>query len=196
MNLLNEAEKELLKIILESNHSGYTYSGTIEKFPEYIKVQIKRLFKTLEIKGCAAKTYCWLNGSWEAILTPKGTNYFEKEEESKKMNNNSITIKSFNVSSSNINFGIVNNSNTNIEHTFKEIDKKIDDEADDEDKEELKNILQELKQYINDLSDLKSVKQNKNLFKKMSNHLNKYNWFYQSVMNIIGNTIINIMKGN
>lgn len=36
MKLLNDTEKELLKLILESNQDGYTYSGTIEIFPEYI----------------------------------------------------------------------------------------------------------------------------------------------------------------
>jgi len=127
MKLLNDTEKELLKLILESNHEDYTYYGTIEKFPEYITNQIKKLFAILEECGYAARTSCWLGGDWQVILTPQGVNYFENEEEYKKMSeNNSINIQTFNANGSNINFGTVYDSNFSIDYTYQELEKTIE----------------------------------------------------------------------
>lgn len=196
MKLLNDTEKELLKLILESNHDGYTYSGTIEIFPEYITNQIKKLFSILEECGYAAKTYCWLNGGWQVILTPLGVNYFDKEEEYKKMSDhNNISIQNFNANGSNINFGNVYDSNFNIDYTFQELEKTIDEKANDEDKEELKCIMQEVKDYIDNINESKIVSKNTGLFKRIGKHIQNYQWFYQTLVTMIGNSIINVMGG-
>jgi hypothetical protein len=50
MKLLNDIEKELLSIILECEHKDFTYSGSIEQFPQYITIQIKRSNQNLWMK--------------------------------------------------------------------------------------------------------------------------------------------------
>lgn len=197
MKLLNDTEKELLKLILESNHDGYTYSGTVEKFPEYITNQIKKLFSILEECGYAAKTYCWIGGSWQVILTPLGVNYFDKEEEYKKVNEKSnINIQNFNANGSNINFGTVYDSNFNIDNTFQRLEETIEEKAKDEDKEELMNIIQEVKDYIDNINESKVISKNTGLFKRIGKHIQNYQWFYQTVVTVIGNSIMKIMSGN
>lgn len=197
MKILNDTEKELLKLILESNHDGYTYSGTIEKFPEYIKNQIKKLFAILEECGYAAKTYCWVDGGWQVILTPLGVNYFDEEDKYKKMNEKSnINIQNFNANGSNINFGTVYDSNFNIDSTFQRLEETIEEKAKDEDKEELMNIIQEVKDYIDNINESKVISKNTGLFKRIGKHIQNYQWFYQTVVTVIGNSIMKIMSGN
>lgn len=197
MKILNDTEKELLKLILESNHDGYTYSGTIEKFPEYIKNQIKKLFAILEECEYAAKTYCWVDGGWQVILTPLGVNYFDEEDKYKKMNEKSnINIQNFNANGSNINFGTVYDSNFNIDSTFQRLEETIEEKAKDEDKEELMNIIQEVKDYIDNINESKVISKNTGLFKRIGKHIQNYQWFYQTVVTVIGNSIMKIMSGN
>ena len=197
MKILNDTEKELLKLILESNHDGYTYSGTVEKFPEYITNQIKKLFSILEECGYAAKTYCWLGGGWQVILTPLGVNYFDNEQEYIKMKGkNNINIQNFNANGSNINFGTVYDSNFNIDNTFQRLEETIEERAKDEDKEELMNIIQEIKDYIDNINESKVISKNTGLFKRIGKHIQNYQWFYQTVVTVIGNSIMKIMSGN
>lgn len=196
MKLLNDTEKELLKLILESNHDGYTYSGTIEIFPEYITNQLKKLFAILEECGYAAKTYCWIDGGWQVTLTPIGLNYFDNEEEYKKMNEKSnINIQNFNANGSNINFGTVYDSNFNIDNTFQSLENAIEEKAKDEDKEELMDIIQEVRDYIDNINESKVISKNTGLFKRIGKHIQNYQWFYQGLVTMIGSSIMNVMGG-
>lgn len=193
MKLLNDIEKELLRIILECEHKDFIYSGSIEQFPQYITIQIKRLFSILEECGYAAKTYCWLDGGWQVILTPLGVSYFENEEKYKMMNNKTINIGTLNANGSNVNFGNVYDSTFDVDNSYQEIEKIIDEKAEECDKEELKEILVEMKDYVDNISDTKVIGKNTRLFDKIGIHIQKYKWFYQLILNLIGTSVLEAM---
>ena len=193
MKLLNDIERELLSIILEREHKDFTYSGSIEQFPQYITIQIKRLFSILEECGYAAKTYCWLSGEWQVILTPLGVKYFENEEKYKMMNNKTINIGTLNANGSNVNFGNIYDSTFNVDNSYQEIEKIIDEKAEECDEKELKEILVKLKDYVENISDTKVICKNTRLFDKIGTHIQKYQWFYQLIINLIGTSVLGVM---
>ena len=106
----------------------------------------------------------------------------------------SININNLNASNSIITFGDVYDSNYNIDNSYTEISKLIDQYGGD-DKEELKNLLEEVKDYVENILESKSVGKNKSLFTRIGNHVKKHQWFYQAVVTFIGNAVIKIMSG-
>lgn len=196
MKLLNETEKELLSIILKCDHNTYTYRGTHEIFPEYISSQLIKLFSILEECGYVAESHYWIGGSWMVTLTPMGVNYFENEEKYKTMNEKSmgnISIGILNATGSNVNMGNVFDSNFSITSNYEKIGKQISENAEGKDKEELHQILNEVKDYVDNILDTKTVGKNTSLFNKIGKHAEKYKWFYQTLTNLVGNAVITAM---
>ena len=86
-------------------------------------------------------------------------------------------------------------SNFSIDNSYNEMEKMIEEKGGD-DKEQLQQILIEVKDYIESITILKTVSKNTGLFTRIGNHIQKHQWFYQSITNMIGSSIIKIMGGN
>lgn len=197
MRILKDTEKELLKIILSKKNENYTSTILYDDLPPYISEQLSDLLQILKYSGYCASVVRWMGGA-QVTLTPEGINYFEKEEEYKKTNMGmgaNININNLNANGSNINFGNVYDSTFNIDNSYKELERLIDENG-NEDKEELKAILEEVKDYIDNISQSKTIGKNKSLFTKIGDHFQKHQWFYQSIVNLIGAEVIKVMSGN
>lgn len=55
--------------------------------------------------------------------------------------------------------------------------------------------MQEVKDYIDNINESKIVSKNTGLFKRIGKHIQNYQWFYQTLVTMIGNSIINVMGG-
>ena len=75
-----------------------------------------------------------------------------------------------------------------------EIEKLIEEKGKD-DKEELQQILREVKDYVENVITLKTISKNTGLFTRIGNHVQKHQWFYQSIISMLGTAIINTMGG-
>ena len=125
--ILNDTEKELLKIILSKVDSGYTCAITHNDLPEYISAQLGDMLLILKYSKYIARFDQYLDGC-HITLTPEGINYFEKEDEYMKSNNTpNINIETLYANGSNINFGNVYDSNFNIDNSCNEIEKLIEE---------------------------------------------------------------------
>lgn len=192
--ILNDTEKELLKIILSKVDSGYTCAITHNDLPEYISAQLDDMLLILKYSKYIARFDRYLDGC-HITLTPEGINYFEKEDEYMKSNNApNINIETLYANGSNINFGNVYDSNFNIDNSCNEIEKLIEEKGKD-DKEELQQILREVKDYVENVVTLKTISKNTGLFTRIGNHVQKHQWFYQSIISMLGTAIINTMGG-
>lgn len=195
MKILNDTEKELLKIILDKVGNGYTCTITHNDLPEYISAQLGDVLSVLKYSKYVARFDQYLEGC-HITLTPEGINYFEKEDEYMKNNNTpNISIGTLYADGSNLNFGNVYDSNFNINDSYNEIEKKIEEKG-GEDKEQLQQILIEVKDYIENITTLKTISKNTGLFTRIGNHIQKHQWFYQCITNMIGSAIMRIMGGN
>lgn len=194
MKVLKKTEKELLSILI-SKENNYTSTITYDELPNYISTQLKDLLTALKYAGYVANFIQWMGGS-QVTLTPEGLSYLEMENEYIKNNAmTNVSIGTLNASGSNINFGTVYDSNFNIDNSYQKVESMIEEKG-NEDKEELKQILNEVKDYIDNINESKVVSKNTGLFKRIGNHIKKHQWFYQCIVNMLGNAIIAKMSGN
>ena len=194
MKLLTNTEKELLKIILDKVGDDYTCNITHNDLPNYISVQLGDILSAIKYAKYIARFNQYLYGC-TITLTPEGMHYFEKEDEYMKKNMTpNITIETLNVNGSNLTFGNVYDSNFNIDNTYNELEKLIEDKGGD-DKKELQQILLEVKDYIENVTTLKTIPKNTGLFARIGNHVQKHQWFYQSITTMLGTAIMDIMRG-
>ncbi len=195
MKILTDTEKELLKIIINKVDNGYTCTITHKDLPEYISAQLGDMLSVLKYSKYVARFDQYLGGCF-ITLTPEGMNYFKKEAEYMKNNNTpNINIGTLYANGSNLNFGNAYDSNFSIDNSYSEIEKMIEEQG-GEDKVQLQQILLEVKEYVENIIILKTIPKNKGLFTRIGNHVQKHQWFYQSIINLLGTTIIKVMNGN
>lgn len=196
MKVLNEVEKELLKIIIDNKKSDYDSSFKINGLPSYISSQIKDLLANLKNSGYCAAFNVWIDGSCQVTLTSLGISYFDKEDEYiNSASNNNFNIGTINLNDSNLNLGIINNSTSNINSSYTELERLIEEKGENE-KSELYEILTQVKEYIENINETKIVEKNKNLFTKIGVHIKKHQWFYHEIVTLVGKTILNVMSDN
>ena len=64
--------------------------------------------------------------------------------------------------------------------------------------EEIKDkelILEEIKDYIDNIKETKQIAKNTGLFKRLGTHFEKYQWFYAKVVQLLGDATI-LLMGN
>ena len=196
MNILNDVEEELLKIILENKKEDSMVSeGEFDLFPGYININLEKLFNSLEEHGYIAEGNKWVH-LWNVTLNPAAISYKEDEKKYLEKENLNKQKKIYNLFGDNINFveGNLYNSTLSISNSFIELERDIE-ERELKDEKELKELLQEVKEYIKNIEESKSLKKNNTLFKKLGNHFERHNWFYSAIVKILGEATLMIMSG-
>ena len=84
--------------------------------------------------------------------------------------------------------GKITDSNITINNSIEQIKKEIEERG--QDKEELLQILEEVKDYIDNLKETNKITKNTGLFKRIGNHLEKHQWFYSQIVGILGQTLL------
>ena len=125
-------------------------------------------------------------------LTNAGRTYFEREkrymEQMDRLNRPSVTIGNI-TNSGFLNMGEITDSNISLINYMEQIKQEIDEKG-QEDKEELSEILEEVKDYIDNMKETKTVSKNTGLFKRIGKHFKKHQWFYSQVIGLLGQAIL------
>ena len=196
---LADNEKELLKEIIEIEENN----GNIS---EFLANRVNKDEKDI-VRGiiCELKANGLINVSWasntvnNAVLTQPGRTYFEREEKyfkrMKESANNTYNIGNIYADGSNVVIGDVINSSLNIDNSYTRIENRIEQECNQEDKLEIKELLEETKEIIDNMKKNGSIGQRKSFFKRLTDHACKYGWLYAEIVNLIGNAAIGIIGG-
>ncbi len=195
--LPNNAKELLEELIKREMENGQLDELLREKLEEDKTDKIVRgIIGTLKYNGL-------LNVHWAddtvyyAELTNAGRTYFEREkkymEQIEKLSKPSVSIGSLN-NTGIFNMGNITDSNITIDNSVSQIEKEIEEKG-NEDKEELKQILEEVKDYIDNINATKNIPKNTGLFKRIGNHFNKQQWFYSQVVGLLGQTLL-LAMGN
>ena len=200
MRIMDSAAEEILQIIL----SQYTGSenkevrGNYDVIPNAYHNALQLEFEKLSMYGVITSPHIWIHGMWDATLTPQGITYFEdkksaqeREKEAKKA---AINIGNITTNGSNIFFGDVTNSSFSIDNSISNIEKEIAEKGGD-DAEELKAILDEVKELIENIDDSRHIPKNKGLFQKITGHLDKHGWFYAEIVGLLGTAAMQLLGG-
>lgn len=196
---LADNEKNLLKEIIETEKNRGSISELLAN-----KIDLDEKDIVRSIIGSLRKNGL-LNVSWasdtvyNASLTNPGRTYFEREEKYlKRMESNKSNIYNFgdiSIDRGNFVAGDVVNSVLNVDSHITQIEKDIEEKTDDDDKENLKKILEDAKEIMENIKNNGVIEKRKGFFKKLTEHANRYGWFYAEIVNLIGTAVLTKIGG-
>ena len=193
---LPDNAKELLRKLLEVESNNGKLDEILNEEIKNDKTDkiVRGIIGTLKYNGL-------LNVFWGsdivsyAELTNEGRNYFEREkkymEQMEKNNRPFINIQSLE-NSGFLNMGSITDSNITINNSIEQVKSDIEKNGEN-DKEELFQLLEEVKDYIDNLKDTKSIAKNTGLFKRIGQHFEKHQWFYSEIVALLGQAILLLM---
>lgn len=195
---LAENEKELLREIIDvEDRDGNITELLSSKIDLDKKDIVKSIIASLKKNGLISVNWA-SNNVFSATLTNPGRTYFEREkrylERLQISENNTYNFGNIAVDG-NFVVGDVINSVLNVDNRINQIENKIKEKANEEDKENLKELLEEAKEIIENIKNNGSIEKRKGFFRKITEHANKYGWFYAEIVNLIGITVLGKIGG-
>ena len=196
---LADNEKKLLKEIVDTEANGGNISELLaNKVDSDEKDIVRSVIGSLRKNGLL--NVSWASGTvYNASLTNPGRTYFEREEKYlKRMESNKSNIYNFgdiSIDGGNFVAGDVVNSVLKVDRHITQIEKEIEEKADDNDKENLKTILEDAKEIMENIKNNGVIEKRKGFFKKLTEHANKYGWFYAEIVNLIGTAVLTKIGG-
>jgi len=201
MRIMDASSEEILRILLDQNNtdSSDELRGNYDVFPKAYHMSLKLEFEKLSMYGMISTPQIWINGMWELYITPMGLSYFENKEKAlkedkKKPQNTGLIIGSIVANGSNFVFGDVNDSTLSIDNSITKIEQMIDENG-GEDVAELKALLAEVRDLLENMKETRRIPKNSSLFTRLSNHLAKHAWFYGTVVSLIGAEAMKLIQG-
>lgn len=193
---LPDNAKKLLTKLVNSESLGEEISIILNDELEKDETEkiIRGIIGTLTYNGLL--NVFWADDKvYNAELTNAGRTYFEREkkymEEREKKNRPYVTIE--NITNSGVfNMGNITDSNITITNCMEQIHQQIEEKG-GEDKQELYDILTEVKDYIDNMKETKIVSKNTGLFKRIGEHFEKHQWFYSEILGLLGKAILSGM---
>ena len=83
-----------------------------------------------------------------------------------------------------------------IKKETKDIEEQIDKKCEsDVEKIELKELLEEAQEIIENINDTNKIEKRKNFFNKLVEHFDKHGWFYGEIVNLFGTFLLNKISG-
>lgn len=187
-------DKDFLKeIIEEDKKKGNIAEFLKNKIENATDDTIREMIGVLKKNGLL--TVLWADNTiYEAKLTHSGKTFFEREKNYKdEIQNNSTYI---NAQHSNIFMGNIVNSTININNALDSIENDIEAKCtSEEEKEELRELLEEAKEIIDNYNQSNCLTKRSGFFKKLVGHFDKHGWFYAEIVNLFGQFVLMKISG-
>ena len=200
MRIMDTSSEEILRCILSAydGNENREVQGNDTVIPTSYQSSLSLEFEKLKMYGVLSSACVYISAVWEVIIAPQGLTYFEDklqaEDKEKSMQKSSINIGSIVATGSNLILGDVVNSNLSIDNSIQRIESEIDVRGGD-DSVALRELLDEVKELIENMQESRHIPKNKNLFERLSNHLEKHGWFYGEVIGLIGAAAMQMLRG-
>ena len=196
--MLSKGAESILKILINL----YQESGEIELcdsckiFPKGYQNGLTYIFAELEQNGIIYNPRAYTYGDFSLDLSPEALTYFDDNDktEKEKQTAQSIIIHNFTATGSNVNLGTLSHSTMTTKNTVSFIEKEIEEKG-GEDKEELRDLLEEIKELCDNIHANKSLPKSKNLMNRISKHFETHGWFYGAIVQLIGTAAMQVMTG-
>lgn len=200
MRIMDASAEEILKILLSTfdGNEERNVRGNFEVIPAAYSSSLTLEFEKLSMYGVISSPFVWIGGMWEATLTPQGITYFEDKKIAQEKENASqqatVNIGSITANGSNIVVGDAVNSVLTVDSSITRIERDIEEKG-GEDKAELREILEEIKELVENIEESRHIPKNKGLFSKITAHLDKHGWFYAEIISLLGTAALQLMQG-
>lgn len=110
------------------------------------------------------------------------------EYEEEKANQQYIFSGSFN-NNGNMVFGSISGSTLSVDNSIHKLERDIEELGGD-DKEELQELLDEVKELIENIESSRSIPKQKRLFHRLNDHVVRHGWFYGGVIQLLGTAVM------
>lgn len=196
MRIMDDASEEVFKVILSvyKPNNERTVRGNYEIIPAAYHDSLSLEFEKLRLYGVVSSPCVWISAMWEATITPQGITYFENKEQALKRHEEEQKQMSFgNITNyGNIVFGNVSGSTLTVDNSIHEIERMIDENG-GEDADELRDLLNEVKELIENMQSSRSIPKQKKLFQRLNDHVVRHGWFYGAVVQLLGTAALTML---
>ena len=176
--IMDKTAEEVLQCILNCDRkNGHHVSFDNDVFPDYLRFSTSLELEKLVQYGMIGGLISWDRGAMLDLLPPALSYFDEKEAALKRKKEADEKMSVGNITNyGNIVFGDVSDSTLSVDNSVREIERMIDEHG-GEDQEELRDILVEVKELLDNMECSRSIPKQKKLFQRITEHLAKHGWF-------------------
>ena len=192
--IMDATAEEILNCLLNCEGRRDThvnYSCNI--FPQYVHFSVGVELEKLIQYGMIGNLTDWDNGGMLDLMPPALSYFQNKEEALNRQKKREEESKMQNITNyGNLIFGNVSGSTLTVDNSIHQIEQAIDEKG-GEDKEELHELLDEVKELIENIQSSRTIPKQRKLFQKISGHIDKHGWFYGAVLQLLGTATFSLI---
>ena len=193
--IMDSTSEEMLKCLLECGgrqESHVNFSD--DMFPPYVQMSVGLELEKLTQYGMIGGLMLFNNGGMLDLLPPSLSYFEDKEAALERQAKREEESGKYIVNYGNMVFGNVSGSTLTVDNSIHQIEQAIEEHG-GEDKEELYDLLEEVKELISNIEVSRTIPKQKKLFERISDHLEKHGWFYGAVVQLLGTAAFNMIGG-
>lgn len=191
--IMDKTSEEVLKCLLACSgrkDSHVNFSNDI--FPSYVQMSVGLELEKLIQYGMIGGLFDFGNGGMLDLLPPAFSYFEDKQAALDKQDKREKERQQSIINYGNLVFGNVSGSTLTVDNSIHQIEQAIDEKG-GEDKEELHELLGEIKELIENIQSSRAIPKQKRLFEKISNHMEKHGWFYGAVVQLLGTAALGLL---
>ena len=161
-------------------------------FPSYVQMSVGVELEKLIQYGMIGGLLSFDNGGMLDLLPPAFSYFEDKQAALDRQDKREKERQQSIINYGNLVFGNVSGSTLTVDNSIHQIEQAIDEKG-GEDKEELHELLDEVKELIENIQSSRAIPKQKKLFEKISNHMEKHGWFYGAVVQLLGTAALGLL---
>lgn len=191
--MMDKTAEEILKCLLECSgrkDSRVNFSNDI--FPSYVQMSVGLELEKLIQYGMIGGLWAFDNEGVLDLLPPAFSYFEDKQAALDRQDKREKERQQSIINYGNLVFGNVSGSTLTVDNSIHQVEQAIDEKG-GEDKEELHELLDEVKELIENIQSSRAIPKQKKLFEKISNHMEKHGWFYGAVVQLLGTAVLGML---
>lgn len=194
LRVMDATAEDTLRILLgceRSDDNRIEFCDDI--FPAYIQASLETELEKLKNYGMINGLEMYISSN-HLILLPQALSYFDSKEQAIALQKKHEEEKAQNIINNygNLVYGDVSNSTLSVDNSVQKIKQLIDENGGD-DKEVLHDLLEEVKELISNIEASRTIPKQKRLFQRISDHMEKHDWFYGAVVQLLGTAALTML---
>lgn len=191
--IMDKTAEEILKCLLKCSdrkNSHVNFSDDI--FPSYVQMSVGLELEKLTQYGMIGGLWAFDNGGMLDLMPPAFSYFEDKKAALDRQNKREKEHQQGIINYGNLVFGNVSGSTLTVDNSIHQIEQAIDEKG-GEDKKALHELLDEVKELIENIQSSRSIPKQKKLFEKISDHMEKHGWFYGAVVQLLGTAALGLI---
>lgn len=183
--------KQLLDDLLQAENPSELLCGRFENLAGQSREELRGIIRELREEGYI-KVFWADNLPYEVTINNSARTYNERlaeyEAEKARSHQQNFFSGSF-TNNGNMVFGNVSGSTLSVDNSIHKLERDIEELGGD-DKEELQELLDEVKELIENIQSSRTIPKQKRLFQRLNDHVVKHGWFYSGVVQLLGTAVM------